>query len=308
MMLLIILYAILGFTFTLSKIMLAYASPVFLVGTRMLLAGIGIWGYAHVQGLRARKLVSYDWFLIAQFALFGVVGTHVARAWALQRLPTVKAALLFNFSPFFSALFAYFLVKERLSLMQILGLLIGFTGLLPLFLAKEGANLSNLLTHFSLPDFVMLIAVASFSYSLLVMQKLVRHTNCSPVLANGLSMFIGGIFTCNAAIVTEPVWLLKGDLMFFIGLLTVNILLSNVVCANLQAFLLKKYSSTALTFTSFLSPFFAAGYSWILLKEQPTANAAIAGALVFSGLSIYFYKDLHEAYKKQQLLSTSTTS
>ncbi len=307
MMLLIVLYAILGFTITLSKIMLTYASPVFLVGTRMLLAGIGIWTYAHVQGSRAQKLGLQDWILIGQFALFGVVGTHVARAVALQHLPTVKAALLFNFSPFFSALFAYFLVRERLSYMQIFGLIIGFTGLLPLFLAKDGGSISSLLTHFSIHDFVMLVAVASFSYSLLIMQKLVRYTNCCPVLANGLSMFIGGVFTCNAAVVAEPVWL-KGDFVFFAGLLVLNILLSNVVCANLQAFLLKRYTPTAMTLTSFLSPFFAAGYSWVLLNETPTINAVIAAVIVLSGLSIYFYKDLYEAFKKQQLLRTSTTS
>lgn len=290
MVLVVLLYAILGFTITLSKILLAYASPVFLVGTRMLIAGLCLSGYIYAKrGLRI-NVPFQNWVLILQFTVFGILIPHIARTWCLQHLPTVKTALLFNLAPFFSAIFAYFLLKEKLTLMQVTGLLIGCAGLIPLF-ARQGVAFAmwDMTGHFY--EIILLIAVASLSYALIVMQQLVRHQGCSPVLANGLSMLLGGIFACNAAIFTEPI-LVKKDLPIFLGLLALNIIVSNFLCANLQAWLLKKHSPTFLSFASFLSPLFAAIFSRVLLNENVSANTFIAFILVLSGLGMYFYDGL----------------
>lgn len=292
MILVVVLYAMLGFTITLSKILLSYASPVFLVGTRMLIAGLCLSAYTYAKRGLNLRIPTQDWLLILQFTLFGVLIPHIARAWALQYLPAVKAALLFNLAPLFSAIFGYILLREKLTPLQMAGLLIGFAGLIPLFAHKGlGAGPFNLFQHFSIPDIVMLVAVASLSYALLVMQKLVRHHKCSPVLANGLSMLLAGIFACNAALIAEPVWI-RGSVPIFLGLLILNIVASNFLCANLQAWLLKKHSPTFLSFASFLSPIFAAFYSWLFLNETISPNTFIAFILVLSGLGVYFYDGL----------------
>ena len=304
MILIVLLYAISGFTITLGKVLLAYASPLFFVGVRMLISGIALCAYAHMQNIRLQALGLKDWFLIGQFALLGVVIPAAGRAWALQYLPAVKIALLFNFAPFFSALLTYFFLKERLTLIQLLGLVIGFTGLIPLFLNGQPQSVKELVTHISYADVFVLMAVLSFSYSLLVMQQLVRHRQCSPLLANGLTMFFAGIFTFNASFWTESVWI-KGNAFLFIQLLFLNIILSNVISAHLQAAILKRYSSTTMTVMSFLSPLFAALYGWILFNERPSVNVMIAGALVVTGLVLYFYRHVQIALKKESPLSTS---
>ncbi len=263
----------------------------------MLVAGICLSGYAYSKKELRRWIEPQDWFLILQFTVFGVMIPHVARAWALQYLTTVKAALIFNLAPFFSAIFGYLLLRERLTLIQMTGLLIGFAGLIPLFMPQGISAALTIMPQFSIAEVIMLIAVASLSYALLVMQKLVKHRKCSPVIANGLSMFLGGFLAFNAAIVAEPIWI-KGNFTIFFCLLALNILLSNFLCANLQAWLLKKHSPTFLSFASFLSPLFAAFYSRLLLNEQISSNIVVAFVLVISGLGVYFYDGARKAFNK----------
>lgn len=307
MILVILLYSVLGFTFTLSKILSNYAPPFFLVGSRMLIAGclLGLytyWSYSH----KSTKTSRDDWFLMLQFSIFGIVVPHVSRAWALQFLPTVKASLLFNTGPFFSAVFAYLLLKEKLTILQIAGLAIGFGGTLPLLLSNSSVLTQTSLFSFTLPDVMVLIAIASLSYSLFIMQRLVKHRNISPVFANAVSMIAGGFIALNASCWTESTWIkTPHSFISFIGLLCLNISISNLFCANLQAWLLKKHSSTLLAFASFLSPAFTALYGWLLLGETITWNILLSFFLVLIGLTVYFYGETSKQFfnkKPQQIL------
>jgi drug/metabolite transporter (DMT)-like permease len=294
MLLVILLYSMLGLTVILSKILLAYASPLFLVGTRMLISGILLSGYAALMHRGHQKLVWADWILLVQFTIFGVIIPHVSRTWALQYLSPVKTALFFNLVPFFSALFGYLLIKERLSIKQMIGLVIGFLGTLPLLLnASSTTSVTKTFLYTAIPELILLGAVASLSYSFFVMQKLVRHRQHSPILANGFSMFLGGFLSVNAAAITEPVWV-KQNVILFIALLILNIVISNFLCANLHAWLLKKHSATFISFASFLSPLFAAIYSWILFNEHISYNFVTAFVLVITGLFVYFHDNLRD--------------
>ncbi len=295
MVLVVFLYSILGFTITLSKIILAHASPLFLVSTRMICAGILLLSLSVKKHWGKYVPTKTDWILLFQFMIFGVIATHVSRTWALQHVSTIKTALMFNLAPFFSAIFGYILLREKLTLLQLSGLIIGFLGTLPLILKNPSAsNGLGICSNLALPDIVILIAVASLSYSLFIMQKLVKQRNCPPFIANGLTMLCGGFFAFNASCLTEDVWI-KGKASTFVLLLIVNIALSNVLCANLQAWLLKKHSSTFIAFASFLTPLFAAIYGGILLNEQVSFNFFVSFVVVLIGLTLYFYEELRSS-------------
>jgi len=313
MLLVILLYAILGFTITLSKLIITgYASPVFLVGARMIFAGIFLSIYTYWKYTERRAFEWYDWLLFAQFALFGILIPHTFRSWSLQYMPPVKAAILFCLGPFFAAILEYILHKTKLNYIQIVGLLIGFIGILPVLTLKaEGTSpqlaqaglrsIAGLFTHIGLPDIIMLIAVASINYSFFVMQTIVRQRQLPPFVANGISMLLGGFFAFNAALYFEPTWL-RGSGHYFVALLILNILLSNVVCANLHGFLLKRYSPTFLAFAHLLTPIFAGLYSWILFGEYISWHAGLSLFLVLFGLSIY----CHEEIRKSSFAQTAS--
>lgn len=308
MVLVVVLHSLLGFTITLSKIILAHASPIFLVSARMMIAGVVLLSLSARKHWNKFIPEKVDWVLIAQFTLFGIMIPHISRTWALQHVSTVKTALIYNLAPFFSAIFAYFLFREKLTRLKVLGLAIGFAGTLPILINGNMQNASfNCIGCFSIPDFFIMLAVASLSYSFFIMQQLVRHRNCPPFIANGLSMLAGGFIAFNASYITEPVWI-RGTLTTFVLLLILNILVSNIICANLQAWLLKKHSSTFIAFSSFLSPIFAAIYSALLLNEGFSMHFLISFVLVLVGLTLYFYDELVKKPEAAKQTPQSTIS
>ena len=225
---------------------------------------------------------------------------YCSRAWALQYIPTTKAALLFNLLPFFTALFAYFFAREKLTLLKFCGLLIGFLGMIPVLIT--GTNAEDSLGTFgflSWPELAIIVAVSSLSYSLIIMQQLVKHRGCPPYLANATCMFLGGLCALALSLSVETQWI-KGSasLKPFAILLGLQILISNIICSNLQAHLLKHYSSTFMAFASFLSPLCAAIYGSVLFNEKFTWHYLISFIIVIIGLAIYYYDDIYKQRNK----------
>lgn len=290
MFLVILLYAIFGFTFTLGKIILTYASPFFSVGTRMIIGGIGLLGYIYLT----KRIDCYprknDFYEYLQTTLFGIFIPYCLRAWALQYITTTKSALLFNFMPFFTAIFAYIFLRERMTILKAIGLFIGFFGMVPILLSHSSSeDILGSLGFISMPELATLGAVASFSYNFVIMQRLIRHKGCSPILINGLSMLCGGLLSFGTSFF-ETTWI-KQNPLIFVGLLTLQIIFSNLICSNLQASLLRHYSSTFMSFASFLSPLFAAFYGWLLLGEHITWHFAVSFVVVLIGLGFYYFDE-----------------
>lgn len=295
LILVFILYAFFGFTFTLGKIMLDYAPPFFIIGLRMMIGGAILLTYLSLQKKIRCALNREDIWLYLQFTFFGIYLFYSARAWGLQYVSTTKTALLFNLSPFFTAFFAYLVHKETLTLRKVMGLLIGFIGMIPILMTSSSKEVAyGELLYISFPELIIIISVASLSYGHIIMQQLVKHRNCSPAFANGISMFLGGILAYSTSLVFENTHKIV-DVKILMSLMAIQILLSNIVCANLHAFLLKKYSATFMSFASFLAPLYVAAYGWLLLNETITLSFFISFAIVLIGLSIYYYDDFRKA-------------
>jgi drug/metabolite transporter (DMT)-like permease len=299
MILVVALYALFGLTFTLGKITLFYARPFFIIGFRMLIGSFGLMSYIYLAKKKNCYPVLKDVPYYLQIALFGIFIPYSLRAWGLQYISSTKAAFLFTLMPFFTALFAYFINKERLSYQKVMGLLLGFTGMIPTLLT--GSSLENLqgsIVFFSLPEIAMLGAVASFGYNLIATQKLVKHRKCHPLIANSMSMLIGGSLAFSASLLSEPV-AITGDYTTFLLLVGAQVLISNLICLNLQAYLLNYYSPTFMAFAGFLSPLCAAVYGYILLHEKVSWNYILSFCIVVIGLSMYYYDD----FKRQGVFS-----
>jgi drug/metabolite transporter (DMT)-like permease len=290
MILVIILYALFGLTFTLGKMTLFYARPFFIVGFRMLIGSVGLLSYMYLARKRCSPTLK-DLPYYIEIALFGIFIPYSLRAWGLQNTSSTKAAFLFTLMPFFTALFAYFINKEKLSYQKAMGLLVGFTGMVPTLLT--GSSLERMegsVGFLSLSELAILGSVASFGYNLIAIQKLVKHRKCHPLVANSMSMLMGGSLALGAAFFSEPVFI-TGDYTIFFLLVGAQILISNIICLNLQAYLLHHYSPTFMAFAGFLSPVCAAFYGHVLLNEHISWNYILSFIMVIIGLAMYYYDD-----------------
>lgn len=286
MILIVILYAILAITFIVAKTTVVLANPVFLIGSRMTAAGIVmLCGYRVVCGPIAIK--RQDWWLLFKTMLFHIYFAFIFEFWALQYVSALKTTIFYSISPFITALFAFVLIHEKLSVHKILGICVGFCGLLPIFmLHADGSHLTSLV-RISLPDCVMLLAVMSAAYAWFLVKRLMVHYDLFVI--NGLCMFGGGILSLITAGFCEGYATGVTDWPLFLCWLIVLILLSNVVAYNLYGYLLRHYSITLISFAGFLCPIFTAFFEWFLGIGALSWHYAVACMLVTVGLYLFYY-------------------
>lgn len=290
MFLIILLYALFGSSFPLSKSLLGFVDPIFYTGIRMFIAGSSLliyqYGYAY-------KHFNFNWknkWYYAQIIFFGIYFTYILRFWGLHELSSAKTAFLFNMMPFFSAFYSYFAFKEKLTRHQWLGLTIGFIGFVPILISTSTTEQKwRELFFISRPELAVLAAVACQSYSWIIMRRLIREKSYAPTMINGMTMTIGGILALLTSYIYEDPQIVA-DPGAFLSLLALVILISNIICHNLYAYLLSKYTATFLAFAGFLGPLFSAFYGWIFLSETITWHFYISSIIVFIGLYL-FYKD-----------------
>ena len=298
MTLIILLYALFASSFSMGKILLRYTEPIFLTGSRMFIAGLILLAYQYFWPTAYFRFKKKHWKLYAQITLFGIYFNYILRFWALDYLPSSKTSFFYNFAPLISALYSYMIFNERLTKRQWIGLSIGFIGMIPLLLGTSPEEQKAGERFFiSLPEIAVLCSVALHSYSWIIVRKLVREKSYSPMMVNGLCMTFGGLLALITSPFVEGIFPVT-NVSSFLGWLMLVILISNIICHNLYAHLLKQYTATFLSFAGFLSPIFASLYGWAFLQEKITWNLYVSGAIVLIGL-YFFYRDEREEIPDQ---------
>jgi drug/metabolite transporter (DMT)-like permease len=204
----------------------------------------------------------------------------------METISSIKAALIFNLSPFLTVLFAYLLTGSKLNFRQSLGLIIGCIGVIPVLLTSTNLETTSSEWFVSWAELASIIATASISYSLVIMQKLIKTNGCPVPLANGISMLAGGGITLFMAFLIETPLIKSSPLEVALFALFQAVVI-NLCCANWRAHLLKKYSPTFMSFASLLVPISATCYGWLLFGETVSFNFIISFIIVVIGLGIY---------------------
>lgn len=281
--------ALLSTTFVIAQKALAIVSPVFLIGFRMTSAGLLLLGTLALFSRKQFKLEKTDLFTFIKISFFHIYLAFIAEFWGLQYISGPKVALLFNFGPFITALLSYFMLRERLIWQQILGLLISFLGfLLIIFEQVPAEQIAGEIFSISLPEIAILVSATSSVYAWLTIQKL-GAKQYTPIFINGVGMLGGGLL----ALLTVPLFesypsldlTQFGELSLWVGLL---ILISNVFCYNMYAWLLKRYSATFLSITSLTIPVFAALWEWLFLGKNMSSIFYLALVIISTGLLLFY--------------------
>lgn len=312
MFLIILAYLVLACTFILAKTSLYYMQPFYFIGIRMFFASFLLLGYVKLIKGRSFHIAKKDWWLFVQVMLFHIYGAFILEFWSMQYLTSSKAALLYNLSPFITALLCYLLFKQKLTVQKWIALTMGFVGMLPImmynsYMESKAASFMNI----ALPDLVLLAGVVCACYGWLVVRELSQNRNYNFVFVNGVGMWGGGILALITAIFTETGgpfrwytshpdmlgrWLnphvgpiVTAVIMSFLCMFGL-IILANIIGYNLYAYLLAHYSPTFLSFAGFITPFLAGILGCIFLGE--TISAAFLISFGITVISLYiFYQD-----------------
>ena len=298
MFLVVLLYSLFASVFTVQKTALEYTQPLFLVGSRMAIAGILLVAYQWMFKRETIRFQGKHLFRLLALAFFNIYLTNVLEVWGLKYLTSAKTCFLYSLSPYFAALLSYFLFKEKLSGKKWLGLIVGFSGFLPVLASHttEEESLGSFFI-FSWPELAVMGAAFCSVYGWILLRQLIKENEYSPMLANGFSMFFGGVMAlANSALIEEWNPLPVTEYRPFIECTLALLLVSNFFAYNLYGYLLKRFSATFLSFAGFITPLLTALFGWYFLGETISWPFYLSASIVFSGLLIFYQEELNADY------------
>jgi|SRR5579871_3541197 len=290
----VLLYMLLASTFTIGKAVLAYTQPIFFIGIRMIIGGGLLLAYIRFFHKSLWKLERKHARLCAQIMFVHIYCAFVLEFIALEHMTSAKACLLYSFSPFITALFAYCLWNERLNTKKCIGLSVGLLGFVPILMATS-ADEGTTFLRISVPEITLLLAVTAGAYGWLLVQDMMRK-GYSPLMINGIGMLGGGCMALITAFIFESTnqQPIMTDWPLFLVYTAALILITNVIFYNLYGMLLHVYSATFISFAGFMCPLFAAFYGWLFLGEHISAAFFISVAIITLGLYLFYQQELED--------------
>src|SRR3990167_8256924 len=191
----ILMYAVWSSVFSIGKWTLEFSPPLFLTGTRMMIAVVLLLLFLAIRDQSTFKISLKQFLSILLLAVFSIYLSNAFEFWGLKQMSAAKTCFFYSLGPFFSAFFSYFHFKEKMNLRKWLGMCIGFTGFIPVLASQKGANeLISSLAFISWPELAIMGAAICSVYGWILLRLVVKDQSISPTMANGSSMLIGGAF------------------------------------------------------------------------------------------------------------------
>ena len=167
-----------GMSFVWSTIVFRYLEPITTVFFRLILSSAILFAGLKIFGkLEKIKREHYKMFLIS--ALFNPFLYFLGENFGLKNTSATISAVIIATIPVFSPIAAFFFLKERLSLLNVIGLIVSFFGVLVMLVNKDlslnAAPLGIMCLGFAV--------IAAIIYSMLL-KRLAFHYNAFTVIAN----------------------------------------------------------------------------------------------------------------------------
>jgi len=262
--------------FSAGKIAIADCPPFLFLAARFLLAGVLMLGLAAAGGVRwtlsKRDVLVFAALGVANQAMFLGIGFI-----ALKTISSGLAALIISSNPIVAAVFAVFLLGERMTWRKVLGLLLGLAGVA--FVVKSRLTLGTDHLGGILLAVVALLAFVggTILFKLFAPKNGFWIGNGVQSLASGLAMlpFAAGFESVHDVV---PTWSL-------IAAFAYSVLLVSVFAYILWFRILTASGATAASSYHFLIPPLGMLFGWLLLGE-PVEFADMLG-IVPVALGIY---------------------
>ena len=270
--LLTVLAAIWGSAFMFIKISAVDFGPILLVTLRLLIAGLVFMPFL----LRKKKRSLYKSYFPA-ILIIAIVSNAIPFtmfAYASLGATSNMLGILNGTTAFLTTVIAYFWLKESVSLKQIVGLLLGFIGVLIL------VNPSNGSTTF-IASMCAMIGSLCYAFNATYLQK--YHSNSDKIVLIGWSMLFGGFFMIPIASFNLPDAMPDTNSILALFWLAV---ISTGVGYLAYVRLIDRIGAVKTVTLTYLLPVFSIIWGAIFLQEKITS--IILGGFIFVMIGMYF--------------------
>lgn len=275
----ILICLIWGSTWFAIRLGLDSLTPLVSAGLRFSIAAIVIYIIMRIRSISIQRdkisMRLYYFMGIFSFILpFGLV------YWGEQFIPSGLAAVLFAVYPFFVALFTrIFIPEEKIGLIRIIGMIIGFSGIVIIF----SQNLLTIGMNYFLGMLAVLISGLLQSTIAVSIKKYGQHLHALSM--NLIPMAIAGVGMLLLGILLEDTTHLKFDAKAISSVLYLGII-GSVVTFTAYYWLLKRINIILLSLTAFITPIIALAIGWFFLDETLLPNQIYGSVFVLTGLMI----------------------
>lgn len=269
-LLVVLTTALMGSSFAIGKIGLAYASPLLLVAFRFTLAGI-IMGVAVALLKRPFPVTGAEWLKIAVIGFFqtaGVMGTIFV---GLRTITAGESSILTFMNPLIVVILGTIFLRLRYSYRQWLGVFLGFVGVFITF----GAHLD-----FKTGTILGFASAVSWAIGTLLIKSW-GHQFDTWVLTAFQMLFGGLILLLSSFTLETPFFTVTASSLLILLWLAV---MASVVQFAGWFYLLKKGDPGKTSAFLFLAPFFGVLSGAWLLGETIHWYVAVGGILIFAGI------------------------
>ncbi len=219
---------------------------------------------------------------IKRFILCAVTGIAINQLLFLKGLSltySIHASLLMLTTPILIVFIAAWLLKERLSLIKIIGLALGIGGAAVLILGKESSGNGNEVLW---GDILIMINAVSYTFYFILVKPLMQKYN--PVVV------IRWVFTFGFFLVLPFGWSEFNEIQWHtFNTVDITTMILIVFAGTFLAYLFNVYGikilgASVAGFYIYTQPVFAALIAKLVLNEDLTAYKIMAAVLIFTGV------------------------
>ena len=226
------------------------------------------------------EVFSKDWKWFAAIGVINLVIPFFLIAYGVQKVQSNLAAILMSTTPISATILAHlFIDKEKINLVKILGIILGFLGIVYLFSENLLINDENLFS-------ALMILVGSTFYVIGgILTLKISHKKNENVTASILIW--GTIFVCPISLIIEQPWNLNPSLESTLSLIYLGVFPTGIAWL-LRFMILKRNGLVFQSQVAYLIPIFGVILGYLFLNELVTSKILISLFIVILG--IYFVK------------------
>jgi drug/metabolite transporter (DMT)-like permease len=282
----IIVQLIYGVNYNITKIaMPEYIQPFALVFLRVSVALVLFWLVAST--VIKEKVERKDIAVFALFGLFGVAGNQLFFLKGLSLTSPINAAIIMISNPIIVYIFSLLYYKEKFSIINFSGIVLGISGALILLLFNNNFSFGS---DTLLGDTMILINSTSWAVFVVGIRKYLQKYNTFSIIK---WVFLFGLFyvtpfsfselrATNFSTWTPQIWMAIGFVVVF----------TTFIAYILNTYCLRHLSAATVSAYIYLQPFIAGVFAILYFNEELTWKKVIAALLIFIGVYLVSQKQI----------------
>ena len=253
------------------------AGPLTISAIRFSIAAMFFWALLQYLPKEERRLGKDRW-LVAGMSLTGIIVFSPLLYWGLRYTTAVNSTLIHGLMPLVTGLFAAWMIKEPMTVRQIISSLMAFFGVV--YLISDGSLLFWKTAQFNVGDLIILASVVVWGLYSVIGSKVMKYR--SSVSATAFSIFLGLPVLWMLAIVEMQYIPLKFEPVVLLGIIYIGLGPSSVGFYAWNAGVMRLGPGEAGIYYNTL-PLFGAMMGVFLLGEPLGVSHLIGGILIIGG-------------------------